>query len=217
MSYIISLLSHALRDSTFACYTKKWLLSATLAEILIKHYNIPKCIRFEGNDIVTALRNRSLLERHNLYGVLNDCFEDNASGIYRVVHQELNETREYLFYITEMATLTRRYPIRSCRKAGVSITIKCTSIKRSREHTPRPTRTSKRLKNQKGSASAQIQTFRRPPSGSSSWLEERRTYHRTVTQNFHRFEKTTLTEGSTTKIIQDALEKKRLSTYPPRE
>jgi hypothetical protein len=31
-----------------------------------------------------------------------------------------------------------------------------------------------------------------------------------VTQNFHRFEKTTLTEGSATKIIQDALEKKAL-------
>ena len=88
VSYIISLLSHALRDSTFACYTKKWLLSATLAEILSIHYNIPKCIRFKGNDIVTALRNRSLLERHNLSGVLNDCFEDNTSGIYRVVHQE---------------------------------------------------------------------------------------------------------------------------------
>jgi hypothetical protein len=210
VSYIISLLSHALRDSTFACYTKKWLLSATLAEILSIHYNIPKCIRFKGNDIVTALRNRSLLERHNLSGVLNDCFEDNTSGIYRVVHQELNGTREYLFYIREMATLTRRNPSRSCRKAEVSITTECTSNKRSTEHTPGPTRTSKRLKSRTKSASTQIQILQRPPSGSSSWLEERRTYHRTVTQNLHRLKKSTLTESSTAKIIQDALQQKPL-------
>ena len=221
VSYIISLLSHALRDRTFACYTKKWLLSATLAEILNIHYNIPKCIRFKGNDIVTALRNRRLLESHNLSGVLNDCFEDNTSGIYRVVHQDLNGTREYLFYLRGMATISRRNPIRSSRKAEVSITTESTSIKRSTEHTPGPMRTSKRQKNRQKSAPTQMQSLQRPPSGSSSWLKERRTYHRTVTKKVHRLKQSSLSEGSTAKIIQDALQKKTLvdlsSSRMPRE
>ena len=61
VSFILTLLSYAVHDITFSPYKKKWLLSATLAEILCIHYSIPECIHFDGNDIVRALQKRKPL------------------------------------------------------------------------------------------------------------------------------------------------------------
>jgi hypothetical protein len=99
VSFIITLLSHARHDITFSPYTRKWLLSATLAEILCIHYSIPQCVHFDGNDIVQALRTRKLLEKHDLCAVINDCFDDNRTGIYRVISQDHNGARESLFLL----------------------------------------------------------------------------------------------------------------------
>ena len=81
VSFILTLLSYARHDITFSPYTKKWLLSSTLAEVLCIHYSLPECVHFDGNDIVQALRSRKLLEKHDLCGVINDCFDDNATDI----------------------------------------------------------------------------------------------------------------------------------------
>ena len=210
VSFIITLLSHARHDITFSPYTRKWLLSATLAKILCIHYSIPQSLHFDGNDIVQALRRRKLLEKHNLCGVINDCFDDNKTGIYRVLSQDHNGKRESLFYFRHTNGGKRTHMTRARRKEISQLEAKVKGTKRIKVETPLITRQSKRLKLQDRRASTEVPPLQRPPSGSSSWLEERRTYHRTVTQNFHRIKKTTLPEGSTAKIIQDSLQKTML-------
>lgn len=75
--------------------------------------------------------------------------------------------------------------------------------------TPVRTRRSTRLKLQNRSTSVQLPHLNLPPSGSSSWLEEGRTYHKTVTNQLHLFQQWPLEEGSSTKTIQNTLNTER--------
>jgi hypothetical protein len=163
------------------------------------------CLHFDGNDIIRALRKRKPLEKHDLSGVINDSFDDNVTGIYRVIAQDHKGPREYLFYFRHTNAVNRTYLARFRRKAISQLAAKCKGTKRTNDKSPLITRQAKRLKLQDRSTSTELPPLQRPPSGSPSWIKERRTYHATVTKKLHQSQKWSFKEGSTAKVMLDSL------------